>query len=194
MFEKTSPLAAVLEPGIYGSNTSQDGVLLQEREIVSLVQLTHWADTAKAADKVVKSICKLILPAGFSTAENANHCILPIGPGRYLIEGEDAGLEAALRKKIADTTGSITGLSHGRIVFQVSGSKSTWVLAKGFALDFHLDAFPASTARASNHHDIGVTIRRIDEETFELYVMTSFARAFWHWLTSAAAEVGYEVR
>ncbi len=194
MFDKTSPLAAVLEPGIYGSDTSDHGVLLQEREIISLVQLTHWADTAKAADKVVKSICKLNLPAGDSTAENQGNCILPIGPGRYLIEGENAGLEAALRKKIADATGSITGLSHGRIVIQVSGSKAAWVLAKGFTLDFHLDSFPANTARVSNHHEIGITIRRIDEETFELYVMTSFARSFWHWLTSAAAEVGYEVR
>ena len=194
MFEKTSPLAAVLEPGTFGREANSPGVLLQEREIISLVQLTHWADTAKAAEKVVKSICKLNLPAGYSTAENENHCILPIGPGRYLIEGEDAGLEASLRKKIADATGSITGLSHGRIVIQISGSRATWVLAKGFALDFHLDGFPVGTAQASNHHDIGVTIRRIDEETFELYVMTSFARSFWHWLTSAAAEVGYEVR
>jgi methylglutamate dehydrogenase subunit D len=38
--------------------------------------------------------------------------------------------------------GTVTDLSHGRVAIRVSGPEAEWVLAKFFALDFALEAFP----------------------------------------------------
>lgn len=76
---------------------------------------------------------------------------------------------------------------------RVSGPKAAWLLATGIGLDFAEQAFPAGTAQLTHHHEIGLTIHRLDVHTFELYGFTSYARGLWHWLTTTAIEVGYEV-
>ena len=118
---------------------------------------------------------------------------MPIGPGRLLIEANKAGTENLFRKKITPAKGTVTSLDHGRVVIRITGSKATWVLAKGIAIDFSLEAFPVQTSRNTSHHDIGLTVRRVDENTFDLFIFTSLARSFWHWLDIAASEAGYEI-
>ena len=116
---------------------------------------------------------------------------MPTGPGRYLIEDESEDLEARLRREIDASVGAVTGLTHGRTVVRIAGQKASWVLATGIAIDFDLSAFPVGEVRLTHHHEIGLTIHRTAKDVFELYVFTSFARAFWTWITTASQEIGY---
>ena len=68
------------------------------------------------------------------------------------------------------------------------------MLAKFFAIDFSLPAFPVGSGISTNHHDIFAQIQRSGADQFDVYVFRSFARAFWTSLDHASEEVGYEVR
>ena len=193
MADRVSPLASVADPGTFGAPVDQPGVVLSERLPVSLAQVAAWPDTLSR----VKVELAALSGEKFADRDVANLgndvVIMPIGPGRWLVEAEQTNLEANLRARITADLGSVTGLTHGRVVINVRGDKAARVLATGLDLDFHTSAFPVGAVRVTRHHDIGVTIWRPDETQFNLYVFTSFARGFWHWLTHAAAEVGYRV-
>ena len=126
------------------------------------------------------------IKSGHTIATSGETTVIPTGPGRWLIEDDSADLEERLRKAVPAKKGSVTGLTHARVVVIISGEKAEWVLASGIAIDFSLDAFAVSTAKQGHHHEIGLTIHRTGEHSFELYVFTSLARALWGWVTRPA--------
>lgn len=172
--EKVSPLQDLAMPHVGSGN-----VVLSERLCESLVQVQAWPDTVGDVEGVLTKLKDVT--------------IMPSGPGRWLIDAAVESLEPKLRKSIPAELGAVTGLTHARVVVSVSGEKATWVLASGIALDFHLDAFPVGSTQLSHHHEIGLTIHRTGEDSFELYAFTSLVRGLWHWLETASAEVGYSV-
>jgi sarcosine oxidase subunit gamma len=172
--EKISPLQELATPHI-----GSDAVVLSERLCDSLVQVQAWPETVAKVGEVLAKLKDVTR--------------MESGPGRWLIEAPVEGLEQKLRKSIPAELGAVTGLTHGRVVVTISGEKASWVLASGIALDFHLDGFPVGTTQLSHHHEIGLTIHRTSEDSFDLYVFTSLVRSFWNWLESASSEVGYSV-
>ena len=83
---------------------------------------------------------------------------------------------------------------HGwGIALRIEGPKAAWILSKGMAIDFHAAAFPPMKVAQSAIHEVGVILRRLTPESFDLYVYRGFALSFWEWLTEAAAETGYRV-
>ena len=173
--EKLSPLHDLAMP-----RGGSDKVVLSERLCDSLVQVQAWPDTVSEVQELVnKTRGKLT--------------IMPSGPGRWLVEDQAAGLETKLRKKIGTELGAVTGLTHARVVVSISGEKASWVLASGIALDFDVTAFPVGATKLCHHHEIGLTIHRTGENSFDLYVFTSLVRSFWHWIEKASAEPGYSV-
>ncbi len=175
--EMLSPLHDLAMPRA-ASDTA--GVELGERLCASLVQVQAWPNTVGRVEKALSTL-------------KGEITIMPSGPGRWLIEDESEGLEDRLRKKIPSAVGAVTGLTHGRVVISISGRKSEWVLASGIAIDFSTDAFPVGETRLTHHHEIGLTVHRTGETSFDLYVFTSFSRAFWQWIERAGEEVGYSV-
>lgn len=173
--DKLSPLHQLAMP-----RAGSDKVVLSERLCDSLVQVQAWPDTVSKVEDLV----------GKATA---NMIVMPTGPGRWLIEGHEEGLENLLRGKINTDLAAITGLTHARVVVSISGDKASWVLASGVALDFDPSAFPVGTTQVSHHHEIGLTIHRTGEHSFDLYVFTSLVRGFWHWIEKASAEPGFSI-
>ena len=175
--EMLSPLEELAMPKI---STGEPGVELSERLCASLVQVQAWPDTIAKVEKIL-------------TGLKGDVTVMASGPGRWLVEDDEPGLEEALRKKIPTASGAVTGLTHGRVVVSISGPKAEWVLASGIAVDFDVAAFPVGETQLTHHHEIGLTLHRTGEDSFDLYVFTSLSRGFWQWITSASEEVGYSV-
>ena len=97
-------------------------------------------------------------------------------PGKFLVVDQEEGLASVLAKAVTSQTGTVTDLSHGRTVIRVSGPKAEWVLAKFFAIDFSLPAFPLGAGLSTVHHDIFAQIQRTGADQFDIYVFRSFAR------------------
>ena len=115
-------------------------------------------------------------------------------PGKFPVTWEAEELAAVFAREVTPAIGTVTDLSHGRTAIRIAGPKAEWVLAKFFAIDFALPAFPVGAGRSTVHHDIFAQIQRTGADQFDLYVFRSFARSFWKALCHASEEVGYEVQ
>ena len=194
MPEAVSPLRGHNEPCVVQRGTDEPGVILTERRLVSLVQVASWPGTRDQVSDTVASLLRCAPPQGSAgSSGDAEGAILALAPGRLLVESRDPRLAQRLAEQIGAALGAVTDLSHARIAIRVSGPKAAWVLAKGLALDLHPQAFPPLRVAQSAIHDVGVIVRRLSADSFDLYVYRGFALSFWEWLTEAAAETGYRV-
>lgn len=196
MVERATPLGADFRPGSYGDFADGVGVTLSEPSIGTIVEATAWPGHEKALATALgkETGLSLALAPGAGAYKDAKAAAFNIGPGRFLVSGKDEGLVDDLARAVSLETGTITDLSHGRTALRIEGTATEWVLAKLFALDFSLDAFPVSAGRATAHHDFFVQIQRTGEHRFDLYVFRSFARAFAMALRHAAQDVGYAIK
>lgn len=195
MVDQLSPLAPVLRPGRHALADHSVGVTLAETQPGSIVQLAAWRGEEGALIAAIKDVTGLALPdgagGGVSTETKA---VFGFAPGKFLVADQDEGLAASFAGAVGSGTGTVTDLSHGRTAIRVAGPKAEWVLAKFFAVDFSLPAFPLGSGVSTVHHDIFAQIQRTGADQFDVYVFRSFARSFWNSLCHASEEVGYEVQ
>jgi len=195
MVERQSPLEPVFLPGSYGNSEKDIGVILSEAKPGSIVQVAAWPRQEKKLIGAIKTVTGLALPDGAGAgAVNGAKAAFGIAPGKFTVSNGSEGLADALGKAVPASVGTVTDLSHGRTVIRIAGPKAEWVLAKFFAIDFSLAAFPLGSGRSTTHHDIFAQIQRTDGDQFDIYVFRSFARSFWKALCHACEEVGYEVQ
>jgi sarcosine oxidase subunit gamma len=192
--ERLSPLAPVYRPGSHGNFEDGVGVALSEVAPGSIVQLAAWPGEEKRLIDAVRKVVGLALPDGAGGgAVDGARVAFGFAPGKFLVSDETDELAASFDKAVTPAIGTVTDLSHGRTVLRVEGPEAEWVLAKLFAIDFSLPAFPVGAGRSTAHHDVFAQIQRSAADQFDVYVFRSFARSFWNTLCHAAAEVGYEV-
>jgi len=194
MVERESPLGAAWRPGSHGNFADGAGVRLVETRPGSIVQLAAWPGREADAIAAIRSVAGIALVDGAGAGEvKGGRSAFGFAPGRFLVVDQAEGMGASLAAAITADTGSVTDLSHGRTAIRISGPKAQWVLAKFFALDFSLTAFPLHAGRSASHHDVFAQIQRTGENQFDIYVFRSFARSFWTALCHGAEEVGYEI-
>lgn len=192
--DQVSPLGAAYRPGRHGNVVGNAGVILSEKQPGSIVQLASWPGAEKAVIAAIRGISGLALAdgAGGGLAEKTKSAF-GFAPGKFLVIEDAEDAFARYAAAVPPDVGVVTDLSHGRTAIRISGPKAEWVLAKLFAIDFSLAAFPLGAGRSTTHHDVFTQIQRTGDKQFDLYVFRSFARSFWRTLGHAAEEVGYEV-
>lgn len=195
MAERLSPLEPVYRPGSHGNLAEGTGVALTETQPGSIVQVAAWPGEERAVIAAIAAVAGLSLPdgAGGGVAVE-DKAAFGFAPGRFLVVTDTEDLALRLTAAVPAEIGSVTDLSHGRTAIRIAGPRSEWVLAKLFAIDFALAAFPLGAGRSTSHHDVFAQIQRTYADAFDLFVFRSFARSFWRELCHAAEEVGYEVR
>lgn len=195
MVEQVSPLEPVWKPGSHGRVLGGAGVTLTETRPGSIVQLAAWPGSEKSVIAAIRDVSGLALAdgGGAGVAEDTK-AAFGFAPGKFLVVDQAEGIGASYQAALTSATGAVTDLSHGRTAIRISGPKAEWVLAKFFAVDFSIAAFPAGSGVSTAHHDVFAQIQRTGAHQFDLYVFRSFARSFWTALCHASEEVGYEVK
>jgi sarcosine oxidase subunit gamma len=193
--ERQSPLGQAFQPGSHGNFEAGAGVTLSETQPGSIVQVAAWPGAEKQMIAAIRSITGLTLPdgAGGGVADGAK-AAFGFAPGKFLTVDEAEDLAAAFARAVTPEIGTVTDLSHGRTAIRIGGPKAKWMLAKFFAIDFSIAAFPLGAGRSTTHHDIFAQIQRTGADQFDVYVFRSFARSFWKALCHASEEVGYDVQ
>ena len=195
MVEPLSPLGDAWQPGTYGNLQSGAGVVLSETRPGSIVEASAWNGQVPGLIATIAQVTGLALDAAQGSGNvGGDFSAFGIGPARFLVVANDAGLAQRLGNAVPIDTGTVTDLSHGRTAFCLEGPRAEWVLSKLFALDFAPAAFPVNAGRATVHHDILAQIQRTGPDQFDVYIFRSFARSFWKMLCDASEEVGYEER
>ncbi|MER9756978.1 sarcosine oxidase subunit gamma [Mesorhizobium sp. M0166] len=195
MVERQSPLEPVLHPGSHGNFEQGVEIILSETRPGSILQLAAWPGEEKTLMAGIHAVTGLALPDGAGGGvTNGVRSVFGFAPGKFTIVDEAEGLASAFADVVTSALGTVTDLSHGRTAIRIAGPKAEWVLAKFFAIDFALPAFPIGAGRSTMHHDVFAQIQRTGADQFDIYVFRSFARSFWKALCHASEEVGYEVQ
>ncbi|TGQ69456.1 sarcosine oxidase subunit gamma family protein [Mesorhizobium sp. M00.F.Ca.ET.186.01.1.1] len=195
MVERLSPLEPDFHPGSHGNFEHGVDVILTETRPGSIVQLAAWPGEEKKLIAAIRAVTGLALPDGAGGGiSSGGKSVFGFAPGKFTVADDAEGLAEAFAKAVGPAIGTVTDLSHGRTVIRIAGPKAEWVLAKFFAIDFALPAFPVGSGRSTAHHDVFAQIHRSGTDQFDIHVFRSFARSFWKALCHASEEVGYEVQ
>ncbi|TPI16043.1 sarcosine oxidase subunit gamma family protein [Mesorhizobium sp. B4-1-3] len=195
MPERQSPLEPDYHPGSHGNFEHGVDVILSETRPGSILQLAAWPGEESRLIEIIRKVTGLALPDGAGGGvSSGGSAAFGFAPGKFTVLDEAEGLAQAFADAMTPAIGTLTDLSHGRTTIRIAGPKAEWVMAKFFAIDFALPAFPLGAGRSTNHHDIFAQIQRTGADQFDIYVFRSFARSFWKALCYASEEVGYEVQ
>jgi heterotetrameric sarcosine oxidase gamma subunit len=193
---RISALARVYHAGRFGAAGDDDQIIqIHERRPLSIMQLNAWADTA---DDVIAQVQDSLGIAPSREAMTAigddNLRALWIAPDRWLlVKPEQQGLTTELMTQLPREQVGIFDQSHARTVLRIAGPHTRTLLAKLCGLDFHPDCFAPGSVKTSllGHHL--ALIDCVDTDTFDLYLMRTFAQSAWEVLTQAGEEFGCRV-
>ena len=120
-----------------------------------------------------------------------------LGPDEWLIvtpQEDQSSVAARLGDALDGVHSSITDVSGGQTVINLSGKRAREVLAKGCALDLHPRAFGERSCAQTLVAGANVILRWAGPEpSFDLIVRRSFAEYLALWLHDAAQEYGVSV-
>lgn len=182
MFE---PSSTAMNHGFSGAVQCRHAAL-KARLLPGLVQVAAWPETLGAVEGKIAEVMGASLPVGPCKSIVSNdYIVMAIAPGTFLIESSVAGTLENLTAVITQDMGSVTDLTHARVCFSIEGTNSQWILSKGLAIDLDLAEFPVDRVVQSAINEIGLVVRRVAENQFDLYVYRSFAADLWNWLIAA---------
>jgi sarcosine oxidase subunit gamma len=98
-------------------------------------------------------------------------------------DAQRAEIQSALSSQFA-----LCDQTHGRVRMVLSGASSRTVLAKGTMVDLSADLFAIGQSAMTQIGHIGAVITRVEDDSFELIVLRSFAGNLWDELHHMMAE------
>jgi methylglutamate dehydrogenase subunit D len=200
-----SPLADVAKPGRHGRADGPPGVVIIEKSNAAIAIIIARRDRAADVVAALTRATGIAVVDGPRRVASPTLAIAGISPGQWIAIGHQAraGAFAAEVNATLDGLAAVTDQSDSRIALVISGPRARDALAKGIPIDLDASAFPPGHVANTAAAHIGLQIASIDAgidagsdtgPTFELLVPQSYATSIWSWLTSSAAEYGYEVR
>ncbi len=178
---RTSVLQNVAIQGRFGADKGVPGVVLSVLHPMSIVMVIARKGKAKALSEALATLKKVDVQWA--------------GADQFYVQGEgleDGALYSDLKKRLAGIA-SVSDQSHGRVVIRVAGSKARGLLDKGTPVDLHASEFPVGKSALTQMAHVSVHLTRTGADEFTLSVFRGFSESFWEWLTSQAAEFGYQV-
>jgi methylglutamate dehydrogenase subunit D len=193
---KVSALAGLVVPGRYGKNGGAPGVTIAERQNLGLATVAARKGQNAALKSAVAEAYGAALPDGSRVAQGLQVSFIGYGPGQWLAVSESLAGEA-LASDLAQRLKGLASISDqhgGRTVLRLSGPCARDVLAKGLPIDLHPRASGPDSAATSTISLMGVQLWQVDDApSYDIALFRSVSESFWRWLTSSAAEFGYEV-
>lgn len=196
MLERISPLIGLMKPGRFG-NSAPDSrpVLVAEMYGRRIIQATAWPQTAPPMGRALKKATGCTLPRTVGrtvTAEGLT--VMRIGPRRFwLVSERRFELDPSV---FTPAMAAVLELTDSRTVLRIEGRHTRDVLAKGLPIDNDRSVLPPDSCIQSVIGHIPVLVHlpaSLDDEAFEIYVPSTYARSFLDWLIDAATEYGCEI-
>jgi sarcosine oxidase subunit gamma len=178
MAERTSALTHL-------SGSHLEGVALTEARYGSIVNVQAWPDTLRTVQAVlISELLDEDAPPIGSALVRSETVVASVAPGRYMLAGP-VNLVTRLDAALPASDGTLTDLSHGRVILRLKGDAAGRVLQSCVMVDLDPATFPVGRVAQTAIHHIDVLIHRIDETAFEIWVLRSFAASLSEWLLDA---------
>lgn len=184
-----------VSPGEHPNAAGQIGVRLQAGMLASVTQVSTWTRGVQGLEQALAAWLGQPAPAlTGQTLQTAHGLLMRTGPEEFLWVAKDTGDNLALlRSRVAPDVGSVTDLSHARCRIRIDGDRCLDTLSKLFAIDLRSAAFPTGQLRLTGHHHVPAALHRTGAQSFDIFVMTTYALDQLHALKDAALEHGVAV-
>ncbi len=174
------------------------GVVISERPFLGHLNLRGDSSDGAFASGVERAL-GLALPVEPNTvSEGDGKQALWLGPDEWLIvtpPDEQGPASERLCDALDGVHSSVTDISGGQTLVNLSGENAREVLAKGCSLDLHPRAFGEGRCAQTLVSGANVILRWAGPEpSFDLIVRRSFADHLARWLHDAALEYGVSVQ
>jgi len=188
-----TPLEFIHKKGIFGDHhkkNESDLLKVSEVKNLSIIQLVQYKRSKININDI--KIEGLEISSQSSTVKsNKQTRILWNAPRTWIILSNKENIIKNIKQNCIETDFAITDISHSRAVIQIKGIHAKEILKKGSPINFN--EFEVNKCVGTIFHGITIMIDLIsnDPDTFNLLVLRSFGESFYHHITDAALEFGY---
>ena len=190
----TSALQFDHKIGLFGDHENkQDLLKISEIKNLSIFQVAKHRKSEVQSNQI--KIDGLSLPQENPLiSANENIRILWTGPETWLFISTNSNLRELISLECSDNDFAITDLSHSRATVEIKGAHTLDVIKKGSPLNVNENVFKEGNCANTTYNGINIIIDFIsnDPKTIHLYALRSFGGSFYHSITDAALEFGYE--
>lgn len=160
-----------------------------------LWQIDAWHSSDAQVRELLSQHCGLDIAAqsGAAVVQGESR-LMWAGPARYwLVLERDSDKPQQIEAQLDAEVGHIIDLSHSRTVIQLQGEAAQAVLQSGIAVDLDAQVFkPGKVMLTALAHHTPVTLHRLGDQHFELYVYRSYAQHTMEWLLEVAKPFGVD--
>ena len=196
---RQSPLAHLHLDARAGNDADIDdaGLRLAERRHLGMLNIRGQAGDPAFAP-AFKKATSVDLPTAANTSSGSaekTHTLW-LGPDEWLVITPPDETEAVAGKLTAAAKAmhvAVTAVGEGRTVIRVAGPNARDVLAKGCPLDLHPSAFGPGQCAQTIIARGAMTLHAVGPDSFDIFVLRSFAEYLWTWLEDAGREYGVQV-
>jgi sarcosine oxidase subunit gamma len=188
-----SALANVHTAGQFGDNKgNNERNLLKISEIKNLliVQIAQYKISTVSIEGVDIDGLKL-KDEPLSVISNNDTRILWNGPKNWLLVSTKKDLLKKISQNFKETDFAVTDLSHSRAIIEIEGIDVKEVLKKGCPFNFNV--LEKNNSINSTYNGIAFTADMLNDnpDKLRLFVLRSFGESFYHSITDASLEFGY---
>ena len=189
-----SALANVHHQGQFGDFEDKKGddlLKISEKKNLLIVQIVQFKNSNIQIESIDIDGLKL-KDSSLNVAFNENTRILWNGPKNWLLVSSNKDLIKSISLTCKETDFAVTDLSHSRAVIEIEGNYVLEVLKKGSPFNF--DILKKDNSINSLYNNIAFTVDLLNDKPFKvrLFTLRSFGESFYHSITDAALEFGYE--
>ena len=180
--------------GLFGDHVGKNGnELLKIRELNNflIIQIVKYNNSLTPIEKIKIDNLNLNNET-LNISCNANTRILWNGPNNWLLVSSKKEILNEINEKLVETDFAITNVSHSRSIIQIEGKNTKEILKKGCPFDFN--ELKKDNCLNSTYNGMSVTIDMLDNnpDKVRIFTLRSFGDSFYHTITDACLEFGYE--
>ena len=189
-----SPLQSIHKKGIFGDHQKKnesDLLNISEVKDLTIVQIVQYKKSKVQLNSI--QIDGLEFPLQNSkVSSNKETRILWSAPSTWLVISRKENIDKTIEEKCKNENFAITDISHSRAVIQIKGTQAKEILKKGCPINFN--EFEKNNCAGTVFHGINIVVDFVDSnpDTFNLLTLRSFGESFYHHITDAALEFGYD--